>query len=86
MEEFKNRKIFDLVKGIIIGKPMDEKYYNEYKEIYKKVFSDLDTPILYNVNFGHSVPRCIIPYDAEATIDYDNKKIFINSPIFENKN
>lgn len=86
LEEFKNRKIFDLVKGIIIGKPMDEKYYNEYKKIYKKVFSDLDTPILYNVNFGHSVPRCIIPYDAEATIDYDNKKIFINSPIFENKN
>ena len=74
--EFKNRNIFNLVKGIIIGKPMDEKYYNEYKEVYKKVFINLDTPILYNVNFGHSVPRCIIPYDAEATIDYDNKKIY----------
>ena len=83
--EFKNRKIFNLVKGIIVGKPMDEKYYNEYKEIYKKVFRDLGTPILYNVNFGHSVPRCIIPYDAETTIDYDNKRIFIDSPIFEEK-
>ncbi len=83
--EFKNRKIFNLVKGIIVGKPMDEKYYNEYKEIYKKVFRDLDTPILYNVNFGHSVPRCIIPYDAETTVDYDNKRIFIDSPIFEEK-
>ena len=81
--EFKNRNIFSLVKGLIIGKPMDEKYYDEYKDVYRKEFADLETPILFNVNFGHSVPRCIIPYDAEATIDYDNKKIIINSPIFD---
>ena len=81
--EFKKRNIFNLVKGLIVGKPIDEKYYEEYKEVYKKVFSDIDTPILYNVNFGHSVPRCIIPYDAETTIDYDNKRIFINSKILE---
>lgn len=81
--EFKNRNILKLVKGLIVGKPIDEKYYDEYKEVYKKVFSDLDTPVLYNVNFGHSVPRCIIPYDVESTIDYDNKKIFINESIFD---
>lgn len=81
--ELKKRNIFNLVKGIIIGKPIDEKYYDEYKQIYKKVFSDLDTPILYNVNFGHSVPRCIIPYDAETIIDYDNKNIVVNSPLFK---
>ena len=81
--EFKKRNIFNLVKGLIVGKPINEKYYNEYKEVCKKVFSDLDTPILYNVNFGHSVPRCIIPYDAETTIDYNNKKIIINELIFE---
>ena len=81
--EFKKRNIFNLVRGLIVGKPMDEKYYDEYKEVYKKVFADLDTPVLFNVNFGHSVPRCIIPYDAEATIDYDNKKIFINNSIFD---
>lgn len=81
--ELKNRNIFNLVRGLIVGKPMDEKYYEEYKDVYRKVFSDLNTPILYNVNFGHSVPRCIIPYDAEATIDYDNKRIFINTQILE---
>ena len=81
--EFKKRGIFRLVRGIIVGKPIDEKYYEEYKSVYKEVFSDLETPILYNVNFGHAYPRCIIPYDALATIDYDNKKIYINSPIFE---
>ena len=82
--EPKNRQILSLVKGIIIGKPQDEQYYEEYKEVYRKVFKDLNTPVLYNINFGHSVPRCIIPYDVEATIDYDNKRIFINSQILEN--
>lgn len=80
---FKDKKILESVKGIIVGKPMDEAYYEEYKEVYKKVFSDLNTPVLFNVNFGHSVPRTIIPYGAEATIDYDNKIININEPIFE---
>ena len=80
---FKNNKILESVKGIIVGKPIDEKYYEEYKQVYKKVFTDLETPVLYNVNFGHSVPRCIIPYDAEATVDLDNKKITINTKIFD---
>lgn len=81
--ELKNRNVLKLVKGVIVGKPIDEVYYDEYKEVYRKVFADLNTPVLYNVNFGHAVPRCIIPYDAEATIDYDNKKIFINNQMLE---
>ena len=80
---FKNNKVLESVKGIIVGKPIDEKYYEEYKQVYQKVFADLETPVLYNVNFGHSVPRCIIPYNAEATVDFDDKSITINSPIFE---
>lgn len=74
----KDNKILENVKGVLVGKPMDEKYYEEYKEVYRKVFADLDTPVLYNVNFGHSIPRCIIPYGAKAIIDYDNKKIKVN--------
>lgn len=74
----KNNKILENVKGILVGKPMNEKYYEEYKEVYKKVFANLDTSILYNINFGHSIPRCIIPYGAKAIIDYDNKKITVN--------
>lgn len=80
--EFKKRNILQNVKGIIVGKPMDETYYEEYKDIYRKVFEDIDTPVLYNVNFGHSVPRCILPYGATATIDYDKKTITIEEEIF----
>ena len=79
---FKNNGVLENVKGIIVGKPIDEKYYNEYKDVYHRVFKDIDTPVLYNVNFGHAVPRCIIPYDALATVDFDNKTITINEPIF----
>ena len=78
---FKDNKILETVKGIIVGKPIDEKYYEEYKEIYKKVFTDLDTPVLYNLNFGHALPRCIIPYDAAVEVDFDNKKVFVKSKI-----
>lgn len=83
--ELKSRNIFRSVKGIIIGKPIDEKYYEEYKSTYQKVFNDLTTPVLYNINFGHSVPRCILPYDAQTTVDYDNKTITINEPIFDDE-
>ena len=81
LNELKKRNIFNLVKGVIVGKPIDELYYEEYKEVYKKVFADLKTPVLYNVNFGHAVPRCILPYDADTMVDYDNKKIFIKSKV-----
>lgn len=76
--ELKNRKILYLVKEIIVGKLQDEQYYEKYKEVYRRVFDDIDIPVLFNVNFGHSFPKCIISYDAETTIDYDNKRIFIN--------
>jgi len=79
----KEQKILENVKGILVGKPIDEKYYDEYKDVYQKVFADIDTPILYNVNFGHSVPRCILPYGLNATVDFDSRKITIDEPIFD---
>ena len=78
---FKDKKILESVKGIIVGKPIDETYYEEYKDVYRKVFNDLDTPVLYNVNFGHSLPRCIIPYNGYAIVDYDNKKIVVKGKV-----
>lgn len=70
--------IFNVAKGIIVGKPQSEKYYKEYKEVYRKVLKEFgreDMPVLYNVNFGHSEPIGIIPYGIECELDIDNKKI-----------
>ena len=81
--KMKEDKILENVKGILVGKPTDEIYYDEYKNIYKEVLKDIQTPILYNINFGHSVPRCILPYDAITEIDFDNKTITIKESYFK---
>ncbi len=81
LQLLKEKNILSLVQGVIVGKPMDEKYYEEYKLVYKKVFADLSTPVLYNVNFGHAVPRCIVPYDAKTKVDFDKLTITITEPI-----
>lgn len=81
--EFKKRNILQTVRGVIVGKPMDETYYNEYKNIYYNVFADIDTPVLYNMNFGHSTPRCILPYGIMAEIDYDNKTVKITQKFLQ---
>lgn len=77
--KLKEMKILETVKGIIVGKPIDEINYKEYKEVYIDVMKELKTPVMYNVNFGHAVPRCVLQYDAIATIDYDNKTIIIET-------
>ena len=72
--------IFDVIKGIIVGKPMDEVYYNEYKEVYKRVmkeFNKEDLPIIYNVNIGHSYITGIIPLGTEMKVDLNKKKILL---------
>ncbi|MDR3594046.1 MAG: hypothetical protein P4L60_04520 [Clostridium sp.] len=74
----KNTGIFDVISGIMVGKPQDEQYYEEYKEIYCKTIENKDLPIIYNVNFGHAQPRCIIQYGIETEIDWGKKVITLN--------
>ncbi len=78
----KDTGIFDVINGIIVGKPQDEQYYEEYKEIYYKIIENKDLPIMYNVNFGHAQPRCIIPYGIEAEVDLDIKVITLKESMF----
>lgn len=78
----KKTGILDVISGILVGKPQDEQYYEEYKEIYYKVIENKELPILYNVNFGHSQPRCIIPYGIETEVDLDKKVITLKESIF----
>ena len=72
--------IFNVIKGIVVGKPQDEKYFDEYKEVYKKVMQEFkceDLPILYNVNIGHAYPTGVLPLGTDIRIDFDNKKIHL---------
>jgi muramoyltetrapeptide carboxypeptidase LdcA involved in peptidoglycan recycling len=71
--------ILKVLKGIIVGKPQGEVYYEEYKEAITQVIAIeehlVDLPIFYNVNFGHSMPIGIIPYGIITEIDCIKKSI-----------
>lgn len=72
--------ILQKAKGIIFAKPYGEVYYEEYKEAIRTVMNEYELtnlPILYNLNFGHTEPKFIIPYGALAEIDCENKAFSI---------
>ena len=71
----KNTGIFKVLSGVLVGKPMDELYYDAYKEILIDTIADPHLSILYNVNIGHAAPRCIIPFGVRATVDAGNQVI-----------
>lgn len=71
----KEKGVFDVVSGVLVGKPQDEAYYDEYKSILVNVVNNSELPIVYNVNFGHAVPRCVLQYGAIARVDMKQKKI-----------
>lgn len=78
--------IIENINGIIFGKPKDEKYYQEYKEVLLQVIKNEvnrpSLPILYNVNMGHTSPICILPYGITAEIDCFNISLcFLESAV-----
>lgn len=79
----KTQGVFDAVKGILVGKPQDETYYEEYKQIYLEVIANKELPILYNVNFGHATPRCVLPYGVEVSVDASGQKIIMQESAFD---
>lgn len=75
LETLAKQRIFDVAKGLIIGKPCDECYYEEYKDIITKLAQKHHLPTVYNLNFGHSAPRMVIPYEKPMKIDFTKKEI-----------
>ena len=69
VKSLKNSGIFDVLSGVIVGKPIDNLYAEEYKQILIEVIDDLNLPIVFNINVGHATPRAIIPFGVKATVD-----------------
>lgn len=79
LEFIKDRGVFDVVSGVLIGKPMDRTYEKEYKELLAEVIDNPNLPIVCNLNIGHAQPRCIIPFGVEAHVDVNNQVIRFES-------
>lgn len=77
--KLKDTGIFDVVNGVLVGKPMDEAYYDEYKNVLLETIDNPALPIVYNINIGHALPRCIIPFGIEATVDVEKQKISLHA-------
>ena len=75
LEALKSTGVFDVVSGVLVGKPAGELYFNEYQEILKDVIDNKELPIVYNINVGHAAPRCIIPFGVMANVDVDRQII-----------
>jgi muramoyltetrapeptide carboxypeptidase LdcA involved in peptidoglycan recycling len=75
LEYFKEKGVFDVVSGVLVGKPMDETYVEEYKRHLIDVIGDPRLPVVCNINIGHAEPRCIIPFGVEAVVDAEKQVI-----------
>lgn len=70
--------ILNNINGIIVGKPQDETYYEEYKTIYLRVLKEFECeelPIIYNVNIGHAFGTGLLPLGINCEVNLDAKTI-----------
>ena len=72
-----------MITGILAGKPQDEVFYEEYKQVYRKAVENPELSIVYNMNFGHAHPRCVLPYGVEAEVFGGENKILFRESMFE---
>ena len=75
LEFLKGTGVFDVVSGVLAGKPMDETYAEEYKQLLVEVINRPELPIVFNLNIGHAMPRCIIPFGVDAAVDAERQII-----------
>ncbi len=75
--------ILQNIKCLLVGKPFDEIYYNEYRDILNDIANQLNVSIVYNLNFGHALPRAIIPYGVKGEVDFNLKTVKVIEQMFE---
>ena len=75
LKALKQSGIFEVLSGVLVGKPMDERYAKEYQEILPEVIGNPTLPIVFNLNVGHATPRAIIPFGIMANVDVLTQRI-----------
>ena len=74
LRTLKDTGIFGVISGLLVGKPMDETFYDDYKEALLDII-DNNIPIVYNLNVGHATPRAIVPFGVHAYVDTQKQVI-----------
>ncbi len=82
IQKLKTIGVMQNISGLIVGKPMDEVYYDEYKQILKEELKEYGFPILYNINVGHAYPHTLLPLGEVVEINSTKKTLTIkNNPL-----
>ena len=55
---------------------MDEAYTEEYKRLLIELIDQPELPVLFNINIGHALPRCILPFGVNAIVDARKQRIW----------
>ena len=74
LQALKETGIFEVISGLLVGKPMDETFYDDYKEALMDII-DSNIPIVCNLNVGHATPRAIVPFGVHAYVDAQEQVI-----------
>ena len=74
LRTLKDTGIFKVISGLLVGKPMDETFYDDYKVALMDII-DSNIPIVYNLNVGHATPRAIVPFGVHAYVDAQEQVI-----------
>ena len=75
LQYLRDAGVFIAVSGVLAGKPMDETYAAEYKQLLTEVIAQPSLPIVFNLNIGHAMPGCIMPFGREAVVDAQKQVI-----------
>lgn len=69
--------VFEKITGLIVGRPYDNKFVDEYNEILLQVIRHEQVndklPIITEMDFGHTCPSFTIPYGVLAEIDFEQR-------------
>ena len=80
IKKLKEYGIFSVISGVLVGKPFNNVNKKEYEDILVEEIDNSDLPIMSNINVGHCLPRCIIPFGKKAKVDY-NERIKVKTKI-----
>lgn len=70
--------IFRDIKGLVFGRFMSQTGFDDldrFEDILEDVLNDVNIPVIYDVDFGHSDPLITIPNGGVCAIDTSSKKI-----------
>ena len=78
IENIKQAGWLDGVNGILIGrscgKDTDKKEFLSYEEALHSTLDELNLPVLYDVDIGHSPPQMTLINGALGTVEFSSDK------------